>query len=74
MEQAQHNGLAVLLHLLHLAREAQSPLRLGFIMVNESRQLLVYRQAAFWQEGLRRQVVSSPGLRKLTPRHPIYSG
>jgi hypothetical protein len=58
MEQAQHNGLAVLLHLLHLAREAQSPLRLGFIMVNESRQLLVYRQAAFWQE-------AAPGCRCL---------
>jgi hypothetical protein len=74
MEQAQHNGLAVLLHLLHLAREAQSPLRLGFIMVNESRQLLVYRQAAFWQEGCAARLSLSPDLRKLTPRHRIYSG
>lgn len=70
MEQAQHNGLAVLLHLLHLAREAQSPLRLGFIMVNESRQLLVYRQAAFWQEGLRRQVVSVSGLAEADATSP----
>jgi Membrane-fusion protein len=62
MEHAQQNGLTVLIHLLHLAREAQNPIRLGFIMVNESRQLLVYRQAAFWQEGLLRQVVSVSGL------------
>lgn len=54
--------LATLLQLLHRAREAASTEELGFIIVNESMQLLPYRQAALWQEGLVHRVRALSGL------------
>lgn len=43
--------LARLLHLARRTREAASAAELGFIAVNETRDLLPYRQAALWIEG-----------------------
>ena len=40
--------LATLLHLLHRARDAQTEAVVGFVMVNETLQLLPFRQAAWW--------------------------
>ncbi|OHX15411.1 secretion protein HylD [Chromobacterium amazonense] len=62
--------LATLLQLLHRAREADSAARLGFIMVNESLQLLPYRQAAFWREGLHSHIVALSGLAEPDPTAP----
>lgn len=42
--------LLTLLQLMRRARDAASLENLGFVMVNESLQLLPYRQAALWQE------------------------
>ena len=70
MEQEHNQSLAILLHLLHRARECQGSAQLGFVMVNETRQLLTYRQAAFWSEGLRRHVASLSGLADPDPTAP----
>ncbi len=43
--------LARLLHLARRAREVASTVELGFIAVNETRDLLPYRQAVLWVEG-----------------------
>jgi hypothetical protein len=44
-------SLARLLQLARRAREAESAEQLGFIAVNETRDLAAYRQAVLWQEG-----------------------
>lgn len=44
-------SLARLLQLARRSREAQSLEELGFIAVNETRDLVAYRQAVLWQEG-----------------------
>lgn len=47
-------GLATLARLLHLARRARdagSAAELGFLAVNETRDLVAYRQAVLWEEG-----------------------
>ncbi|AXE35052.1 efflux RND transporter periplasmic adaptor subunit [Chromobacterium phragmitis] len=62
--------LATLLQLLHRAREADSAARLGFVMVNETLQLLPYRQAAFWRGGLRHHVAALSGLAEPDPTAP----
>ena len=62
--------LAGLLQLLHRARDAASAEQLGFIIVNESQQLLPYRQAAVWREGLHRHVAALSGLAELDPTAP----
>lgn len=62
--------LATLLQLLRRAREAQSAEQLGFVAVNESQQLLSYRQAALWREGLHRHVGALSGLAELDPTAP----
>jgi hypothetical protein len=43
---------------------------LGFIIVNESQQLLPYRQAALWREGSIRHVAALSGLAELDPTAP----
>ncbi|AUH53284.1 secretion protein HylD [Chromobacterium sp. ATCC 53434] len=62
--------LATLLQLLRQAREADGAARLGFVMVNDSLQLLPYRQAAFWREGLHRHVAALSGLAEPDPTAP----
>ncbi|OWY37192.1 secretion protein HylD [Xenophilus sp. AP218F] len=62
--------LAGLLQLLRRARDAAKPEQLGFIIVNESQQLLPYRQAAVWREGLHRHVAALSGLSELDPTAP----
>jgi multidrug resistance efflux pump len=62
--------LAGLLQLLHRARDAISAEQLGFIIVNESQQLLSYRQAALWREGNIRHVAALSGLAELDPTAP----
>ena len=44
-------GLSILIQLSRRVREAVSPEELGFIAVNESKQLLPYRQSALWLRG-----------------------
>ena len=56
--------------MLHRARDAASAEQLGFIIVNESQQLLPYRQAAVWREGLHRHVAALSGLAELDPTAP----
>lgn len=47
--QGQLLRLGTLVQLAKRARQAESPQELGFVMVNESHQLVPYRQAALWQ-------------------------
>lgn len=44
-------GLSILLQIARRVREATRPEEVGFIAVNESKQILDYRQAALWVEG-----------------------
>ena len=43
--------LARLLHLARRAREAASTAELGFVAVNETRELVAYRQSVLWADG-----------------------
>lgn len=49
--QSQIIGLSILLQLSRRVREAATPEEIGFIAVNESKQLIPYRQAALWIHG-----------------------
>ncbi|WP_229804850.1 efflux RND transporter periplasmic adaptor subunit [Paludibacterium paludis] len=62
--------LAGLIALMRRAREAGDAAELGFIAVNESRQLLPYRQAAMWREGMHRHVGALSGLSEIDPTVP----
>jgi biotin carboxyl carrier protein len=44
-------ALAALLHLARRAREAASTAELGFVAVNETRELVAYRQSVLWADG-----------------------
>ncbi len=44
-------GLSLLMQLSKRVREALRPEEIGFVAVNETRQLLSYRQSAFWLHG-----------------------
>ena len=66
----RNRELAVLLQLLRRAREAESAAQLGFIMVNETRQLLDYRQAALWHDGPHGHVGALSGLIEPDPTAP----
>lgn len=48
---AQVTGLNILLRIARRVREATGPEEIGFIAVNESKQLVGYRQAALWVQG-----------------------
>ncbi|MCK9175849.1 MAG: HlyD family efflux transporter periplasmic adaptor subunit [Desulforhopalus sp.] len=50
-EASQVTGLNILVQISRRVREAATPQEIGFIAVNESKQLLVYRQAALWIRG-----------------------
>lgn len=65
-----NRDLAALVALMHRARAAADAAELGFVIVNESQQLLAYRQAALWREGLLRQVGALSGLAELEPTAP----
>ena len=49
--ESQVAGLSILVQLSRRVREAASAEEIGFIAVNESRQLLPYRQSALWIRG-----------------------
>ena len=49
MNDAALQALAALVHLGRLAREAEDLARLGFVLTNETRQVLPCRQAALWR-------------------------
>ena len=51
-------GLSILVQLTRRVREAATPEEIGFIAVNESKQLLPYRQAALWMPGVGVRAVS----------------
>lgn len=61
-------GLALLIQLGKRAREAASAAELGFVAVNETRQLVEYRQAAVWLKD--RAVVAVSGLPELEGHTP----
>lgn len=61
-------GLSILLELGKRAREAASAAELGFVVVNETRQLVDYRQSALWfSEGGVRAVSGLPDADTNTP-------
>jgi len=51
VQDPQVMGLSILLQLTKRVRDAASVQEIGFIAVNESKQLLHYRQAALWLKG-----------------------
>jgi hypothetical protein len=61
-------GLGILLHLTRRVRDAASAEEVGFIAVNESKQILPYRQAALWLE--RRGVFAVSGIPEPDPGAP----
>lgn len=63
-------ALAVLLQLMRRARDAESAAELGFVMVNETQQLLTFRQAALWCDGPHGHVGALSGLAELDPTAP----
>ncbi|PHV15288.1 secretion protein HylD [Janthinobacterium sp. BJB303] len=63
-------SLAGLVALMRRARAAPDAAQLGFVMVNESQQLLAYRQAALWREGVQRHVAALSGLSETDPTAP----
>jgi hypothetical protein len=62
--------LLTLLQLQRRAREAATPEALGFVMVNETLQLLRYRQAALWRAGALARVAAVSGLPQPDPTAP----
>jgi len=67
---AATQGLLTLLQLGRRAREAASVEELGFIAVNETRNLLTYRQAALWLGGYGQEVAAVSGVAQLDPSAP----
>ncbi len=69
-EQRQLRGLALLLQLQRKARAAEDLAALGFIIVNESRVLLEYRQSALWLDRPLQPVAAVSGIAQLEPHAP----
>ena len=67
---AATQGLLALLQLGRRAREAASAEEIGFIAVNETRNLLTYRQAALWLAGDVRDVAVVSGAAQLDASAP----
>lgn len=63
-------ALVTLLQLGRRARAASDVAQLAFVLVNETLQLLDYRQAALWQEGTLGQVVAVSGMPTPDPNAP----
>lgn len=63
-------ALLGLLQLARRAREAASVEALGFVVVNETLNLLPYRQAALWSEAGLGRVVAVSGLPQVDPNAP----
>ena len=68
--QQQLQGLALLLQLQRKARASEDTLALGFTMVNETRSLLPYRQAALWLAGPPAQINAVSGVALLEAHAP----
>ena len=62
--------LLALVQLSRRAREAASVEALGFVMLNETLQLVPYRQAAWWRTGALGQVAGVSGLPQVNPSAP----
>jgi len=67
---AANEGLLALLQLGRRAREAASVPELGFIAVNETRELLSYRQAALWLGNSGHDIAAVSGAAQLDPSAP----
>lgn len=67
---AATQGLLALLQLGRRAREAASVAELGFVAVNETRNLLTYRQGALWLGSHGRDVAAVSGVAQLDPSAP----
>lgn len=68
--QQQLQGLALLLQLQRKARASEDTAALGFTMVNETRSLLPYRQAALWLAGPLAQIKAVSGVALLEAHAP----
>lgn len=69
-EQRQLAGLTTLLLLQKKARHAAEPAELAFIAVNDTRQLLDYRQAALWQGLPHSKIAAVSGIALADPHAP----
>lgn len=73
IQQRQLQGLGTLLQLQHAARHAEDTAALGFIVVNETRALLEYRQAALWVNRPSSQVAALSGVAVLDANAPYVA-
>lgn len=69
-QQRQLQGLALLLQLQRKARHCEDVTALAFTIVNETRSLLVYRQAALWMAQPSSSIVSVSGVAVLEAHAP----
>ena len=69
--QRQLQGLALLLQIQRQARAAEDSSALGFTMVNETRHLLAYRQAALWIKNPFSRIAAVSGV-AITDIHAPY--
>nr|WP_305891077.1 HlyD family efflux transporter periplasmic adaptor subunit [Methylomonas sp. WSC-7] len=69
-QQRQLRGLALLLQLQRKARAAEDLAALGFVIVNESRSLVEYRQAALWLDRPTQPVAAVSGIAQLDAQAP----
>ncbi|WP_221047947.1 efflux RND transporter periplasmic adaptor subunit [Methylogaea oryzae] len=72
-EQRQLLGLSNLLLLQRNARQAEDVHALAFIIVNETRQLLDYRQAALWLRRPASRIAAVSGVALLEPNAPYVA-
>ena len=68
--QRQLHGMALMLQLQRMARNSEDALALGFQIVNETRSLVVYRQAALWVKQPLSRIASVSGVAQLDAHAP----
>ncbi len=72
-QQRQLQGLALLLQLQRKARHCEDSTALGFIMVNETRSLLPYRQSALWLNQPFSKIAAVSGVAQLEASAPYVT-
>lgn len=72
-QQRQLQGLALLLQLQRKARDSEDTQALAFSMVNETRSLLNYRQAAVWMQQPFSKIVAVSGVALLEAHAPYVT-
>lgn len=71
--EARLAGVSTLLQLERDARHADTPVALGFLIVNETRKLIPYLQAHLWDvdDGGRVRIISASGTSEVDPHAPL---